>query len=71
MNPKESQKALVNWRKFKPLTLDEIMKNSNLKIEFENAGIEYKKLVDEDGEYISTGQFKKDTEDEHGIAREV
>ena len=55
MNPEESQKALVNWKKFKPLTLDEIMKNSNLKIEFDNEGIEYKKLVDADGEYISTG----------------
>jgi len=55
MNPEESQKALVNWKKFKPLTLDEIMKNSNLKIEFDNEGIEYKKLIDADGEYISTG----------------
>ena len=71
MNPDESQKALINWKKFKPLTLNDIIKNSNLKIEFNNAGIEYKKLVDSDGEYISTGQFKKGSEDEHGIAREV
>ena len=71
MNPDESQEALASWKKFQPLTLDQITKHSNLKIEFDNDGIEYKKLVDDDGEYISIGQFKKGSEDEHGIAREV
>lgn len=71
LNPDESQKALQNWKKFSPLTLDDIIKNSNLKIDFDNAGIEYKQIVDTEGEYVSTGQFKKGTEDEQGIGREV
>ena len=63
--------ALETWKKFQPLTIEEIIKNSTQKIEFQNRAVEYKKLIDSEGEYISTGQFRKGTEDEQGIAREV
>lgn len=61
--------ALETWKSLKPITLYEIIKNSESEVDFNNLETEYLDYVS--CEFITNGLFKKDSECEAGIARVV
>ena len=67
-SPHRSQ-AVETWKSLKPITLYEIIKNSDTEVDFNNLDSEY--LDYESCEFITNGLFKKDSECEAGIARVV
>ena len=50
LNPEKSQKALIAWKKLKPMTIEEILDNSSNKdkIVFDSDQTEYKEIKSEE-----------------------
>lgn len=61
--------AVETWKSLKPVTLYQIIKNSESEVDFNNMDSEY--LDYESNMFITNGLFKKDSECEAGIARVV
>jgi hypothetical protein len=69
INPNVSNKSLEQWKKMKPLTIEEIQKNSDYQTNLEDGNIEFKEVKAEN--HVSTGMFKRGTSTVEGIARRV
>lgn len=61
--------SLETWLSLKPITIYEIIKNSEHEVDFNNEDSMY--LDYESSEFITNGLFKKESESEEGIARVV
>ena len=61
--------AVETWKTLKPMTLYQIIKNSDTDVDFNNLDCEY--LDYESSEFITNGLFKKDSDAEEGVARVV
>ena len=68
----DSLKGHETWQKLGPLTIEEIIEKSGQKdFNFESDELEFKSILDEDGDYYEIGMFLKGTDDTHGIKRQV
>lgn len=63
------QKSLESWRKLGPLTVEEIMRNSEYEVTFSKDNIKFQ--IDNFGKGTSIGQLRKGTKVPDGIARVV
>jgi len=69
IDPSVSHKSLEQWKKMKPMTIEEIQKNSEIQTNLEDGNIEFKEVKAEN--HVSTGMFKRGTSMVEGIARRV
>lgn len=65
----QDSQAVETWRSLKPMTLFEIIKNSEIEVDFNNLDSEY--LDYDSNKFITNGLFRKDSESEEGVARVV
>lgn len=61
--------AVETWKSLKPITLYQIIKNSEEGVDFNNLDSEY--LEYNSSQFLTNGLFKKESECEAGIARVV
>ena len=60
---------METWKKLKPLTIDEIIQNSEQTVDFFDYGTEFKEQLTQNAYKI--GQFKRGTNDLDGIGRRI
>ena len=61
--------SMETWKKLKPLTIDEIIQNSEQTVDFFDYGTEFKEQLTQNAYKI--GQFKRGTNDLDGIGRRI
>lgn len=63
--------AIEKWKSIGPVSIDYILKNSDLDdLEVEARDLEFKRMDTEHGDYV-IGFFKRGTDERHGICRHV
>lgn len=68
-NSQMNCQSIETWKTLKPITLYEIIKNSDAEVDFTNNNSEY--LDYDSKEFVTNGLFKKDCPCESGVARVV
>lgn len=69
IDPSKNQKSLEVWKKMVPLTIEDIVKESDDKVEIDDDLQEVKKMKFKN--YIVMGQFRRGTNRVDGIARRI
>ena len=65
----KSQASIQTWKTLKPLTIEEIIKNTDEPIDLDKSIVEFKEVKFED--HTAIGLFQRGTDTIQGVARRV